>query len=189
MSKPTYRVDAERRDGWWLLTSADAPGAVSQVRRLTAADEHAREAIAFVLDVEPDSFDLALIPALESGLTDVVAATREAVRLAAQAQLVAAEQSRQVVAELMSKERLSGAEVAAVLGLSAQRVSQLASRIATPARKRPKNAAKATPRVAAKTLRQTNGTPSRRRATVRPGVPDADVTKSNQRSHTNNNLK
>ena len=151
--KPSYRVDAERHDGWWLLTSPDVPGAVSQVRRLAAADEHAREAIAFVLDVEPDSFDVTVVPVLGRGLTDVVAATREAVRLAAQAQLLAAEKSREVVAELIDKEHLSGAEVAAVLGLSPQRVSQLASGKKLRVRKPAKVAAKSKPRVAAKTMK------------------------------------
>lgn len=124
VSRPTYRVNAEKHEGWWLLTSPQVPGAVSRVRRLTAADEHAREAIAFVLDARPDSFDLDVIPSLGGTLDRKVAAAREAVRAAADAQREAANQSRKVVAELVKK-GLTGAEVAAVLRLSPQRVSQL----------------------------------------------------------------
>jgi hypothetical protein len=146
MSKPTYRVDAQRHDGWWLLTSPDVPGAVSQVRRLTAADEHAREAIAFVLDVEPGSFDLVLVPVLSRGIADDVFKARAAVEAAAKAQREAADESRKVVAELLESEQLTGAEVAALLGLSPQRVSQLAR--AQPARRPAAKAAVS--RVAAK---------------------------------------
>lgn len=150
MSRPTYRVDAARHGGWWLLTSPDVPGAVSQVRRLAAAEEHVREAIAFVLDVGQASFDLNVIPNLGSGLTDEVAKARAAVDSAAKAQREAAEQSRKVVAELIGNHRLSGTEVAALLGLSPQRVSQLAK--GTHARQRPpaKVAARAAPNVTAK---------------------------------------
>ncbi len=58
--KPTYEVVATRSDRWWGLTFPDVPGVVSQVRSLRQADEYAREAVAFVLGVEPDSFDLVL---------------------------------------------------------------------------------------------------------------------------------
>jgi len=130
VSRPTYRVNAEKHDGWWLLTSPQVPGAVSQVRRLTAAHEHAREAIAFVLDVRPDSFDLDVIPSLGGTLDREVSLARQAVTAAAAAQLEAANQSRKVVAAL-AKKGLSGAEVAAVLRLSPQRVSQLLAGVKT----------------------------------------------------------
>ncbi|MFC7488794.1 type II toxin-antitoxin system HicB family antitoxin [Knoellia sp. CPCC 206453] len=54
----TYTVNAEKHEGWWMLTSPDAPGAVSQVRVLSQAEDHAREAIAFVMDVDESDVEI-----------------------------------------------------------------------------------------------------------------------------------
>ena len=98
--KPAYRVDAERRDQWWTLTSPDAPGAVSQVRKLSQAEEHAREAIAFVLGVSADTFDVHVVPKLDAELAAEVAAARELTAEAAISAKRAADRQRQVVEQL-----------------------------------------------------------------------------------------
>jgi hypothetical protein len=136
--RQSYRVDAERRGDWWTLTSPDAPGAVSQVRRLSQADEHAREAIAFVLDIDPDSFDLHIVPRLTPALADQLAAARSATEEAADAARRAADQQRKIIQELAMTQGLNGREIAALLGVSPQRVSQMvAERNALVHRKHP----------------------------------------------------
>ncbi len=62
--RPTYEMLATRSGRWWGLTVPDVPGVVSQVRSLRDADEYVREAVAFVLDVDPESFD----PSCDRGL-------------------------------------------------------------------------------------------------------------------------
>ena len=116
----TYTVQAEKRDGWWLLTSADAPGAVSQVRSLGQAETHAREAIAFVMDVDQADVDVKVVPSLSE-----VRAAKESNRKMEDLQRATAEMSREAVAELLAA-GFKGTEVAVVLEVSPQRVSQLA---------------------------------------------------------------
>lgn len=120
----TYTVRAERHAPWWLLTVPEVPGVVSQVRSLAQAEEYAREAVAFVLDVSPDSFDLELVPEVGHGLSLAARKAREATRDATQAQERAAAQTRDVARRLKA-EGLTGRDVAKVLGVSEQRASQL----------------------------------------------------------------
>jgi predicted RNase H-like HicB family nuclease len=53
----TYRVRAQRDGRWRVLSVPDVPGALSQVRSLADAKDWIREAIAAVVNVDPDSFD------------------------------------------------------------------------------------------------------------------------------------
>jgi predicted XRE-type DNA-binding protein len=108
------------------LTVPDVPGAVSQVRSLASAEDYVREAIAFVTGAAPDSFDVSVVPQLPRVLTDRVTAARKAAAEAAKAQTTAASLSREVVAELTAA-GFNGQETAVILGLSKQRVSQLAA--------------------------------------------------------------
>ena len=130
----TYTVHAEKHDGWWLLTSPDAPGAVSQVRALSQADAHAREATAFVRGVSQDDVEVEVVAKLPERLQRKVAAVKRSQREAEKVQRAAAARSRDAVAELRAA-GFKGAEVAVVLGLSPQRVSQL-SRDRQPASQR-----------------------------------------------------
>ncbi len=130
----TYTVHAVRVDGWWGLTVPQAPGAVSQVRSLAQAEEYVREAIAFVAGADPDSFAVTIVPQLPAALADRVAAAKQAAADAEQAQATAASLSRAVVAEL-AEAGFNGRESAVILGLSKQRISQLA---ATRDRSRPR---------------------------------------------------
>jgi hypothetical protein len=70
--RATYEVRAIRSGRWWTLEAADVPRARSQTRRLDQAEVMIREALAMVLDVEPDSFDVAIHPVLEPELDELV---------------------------------------------------------------------------------------------------------------------
>ena len=119
-----YEVHAERHDRWWLLTVPEVPGAVSQVRNLAQAEEYAREAVAYVLGAEPDSFRLTVMPVLPEDLAGEVREARAAASELEALNTRVSRLSRKAAADLRSA-GLTGADTAAVLGVSPQRVSQL----------------------------------------------------------------
>lgn len=119
----TYEVVAKRwRLGWELHISGVG---VTQSRSLAEAEETARDFIALDLDVPADSFDLRIVPEVGNGIDRKVEQIRDEINAAAQAQNRAAESSRALVGELKGL-GLSGKDTAAVLGITPQRVSQLA---------------------------------------------------------------
>ncbi len=66
MAVITYRVTATREGDWWSLVAQDVQGReiASQARRLDQADAVIREAIALVLDVDDDGFEVDISPDL-----------------------------------------------------------------------------------------------------------------------------
>jgi hypothetical protein len=129
----TYEVVAKRwRRGWELHIAGVG---VTQARTLAEAEGMARDFIALDLDVAEDSFEVRVVAEVGDGLDERVRRTREEIGAAALAQTRAAESSRALVSELKGL-GLSGKDTAAVLGITPQRVSQLARpRAARPASK------------------------------------------------------
>jgi hypothetical protein len=117
-----YRVMAKRWAHGWEL-HIDGEG-VTQSRSLSEADSMVRDYIALMHDVAADSFDVEIIPEVGGGLDDAVRTAREAVASAETARRSAAQASRAIAGRLRSA-GLSGRDIAMVLGVSAQRVSQL----------------------------------------------------------------
>lgn len=124
-----YTVTAERGSdpGVWVFQCREHPGAISQSRRLSDAAQLMAEAIGFVAEVDPATVQIDLIPVLPGALGDEVRQARAAVADFEQRQRAIAEVSRQV-ARRLREAGLSGADTAAVLGVSPQRVSQLVSK-------------------------------------------------------------
>ncbi len=119
----TYEVVAKRwRRGWELHIAGVG---VTQSRSLADAEEMARDYIASDLDIDEDSFDVRVTPEVGNGVDQKVEQTRGEISAAALAQTRAAESSRALVNELKEL-GLSGKDMAAVLGITPQRVSQLA---------------------------------------------------------------
>ncbi|SBT51113.1 type II toxin-antitoxin system HicB family antitoxin [Micromonospora auratinigra] len=54
----TYTASCVRSDGWWAISVPEVEGVFSQARRLDQVEAMAREAIALMLDVDPQSFDI-----------------------------------------------------------------------------------------------------------------------------------
>lgn len=121
----TYRATAHREGRWWVI-EIPAAGAVTQARRVADVQWMARECVALTLDVSED--DVAID--VEFVLPDDARAEWESSRaLAEHARADAAEAARlarNVVAR-MREQGYTYAEMASVLGLSAQRVHQLAN--------------------------------------------------------------
>lgn len=117
-----YHVTARRWAHGWEL-HIDGVG-VTQSRSLATATRIARDYLAMDLGGDPEDYTVTIEPELDGNLATAAEAAREAVRQAEQAQRDAAAQSRDIARQLKAA-GLSGADIAAVLKLSTQRVSQL----------------------------------------------------------------
>jgi DNA-directed RNA polymerase specialized sigma24 family protein len=115
-------VRAKRWEHGWEL-HIDRVG-VTQSRSLSDADMMARDLVSRRTGSEPASFGVEITPEIGGGLDERTRQAREAVSSADRAQRSAAAQSREAARQLR-RAGLSGRDIAKVLGVSPQRVSQL----------------------------------------------------------------
>ena len=120
----TYTVIAERSNGWWAITVPELRGVFSQARRLERVEYMARDAIALLLDVPPDSFDVVVREELDPEVERVVADAIEARSEAEARQRAAASKSREAV-QTLDRLGLPQRDIGRLLHLSHQRVAQL----------------------------------------------------------------
>lgn len=120
-----YHVIAQRWALGWEL-HIEGVG-VTQARSLATAERMAREYITLTYDLDDDAdTTIHITPELDPTLAAETQAAREAASRAEQARDDAARRAREVVHDLKSA-GLSSSDVAVVLGVSTQRVSQLAA--------------------------------------------------------------
>lgn len=119
----SYQVRAQREGKFWLLSVPELD-LMTQARRLTEADEMARDLIATWLEVAPDSFaidlDVVLPDELAQRRDHARSLREEADRLREQA----ADELRSVVRDAHDA-GLSVRELALALGVSHQRAQQI----------------------------------------------------------------
>lgn len=128
MSGDTYRVVVTREDGHWLADVPALEGAHTYARNLPTLDQAVREVVVLAADL-PDEAMPALVLDYEyhTGDANLDTTAREVRQLRRQAdELAAAAAARtsRAAAELVAR-GLSVRDVAALLGISPQRVSQL----------------------------------------------------------------
>jgi hypothetical protein len=112
-----------RRDGRWWVVTVDGVG-VTQARTLRDAPHAAIGLVSAMLDIDEDDVSVDVQPDLPPVLHDTVAAARAKVAQLNEQQQEAARASRDAAAALVAS-GLTGADAAAVLGVSPQRISQL----------------------------------------------------------------
>lgn len=127
MDVNTYRVTATRDGDWWSLVAHEVEGreVASQSRRLDQADAAIREAIALVLDVDDDAFEVAIKPDLR--YVEVSDDTLEALELR-RALTELSDQARRRTPAAVAELRAAGLtvrDVAQLLGVTPSRVSQI----------------------------------------------------------------
>jgi hypothetical protein len=131
MTGQAYRVVVTREDGHWLADLPDLEGAHTYARSLPALDHAVRE-VAVLAAGLPDEAMAGLVleydyrtgdPELDVTALEVRRLRKEADELAA----AAAARTAQAAARLAAQ-GLSVRDIAALLGISPQRVSQLATR-------------------------------------------------------------
>ena len=123
----TYHVTAIREGDWWSLVAHDVQGreVASQSRRLDQADAAIREAIALVLDVDGDEFEVEISPDLRhveisDGTLEALELRRDLAELSDRAR----RRTPAAVAELRTA-GLTVRDVAHLLGVTPSRVSQI----------------------------------------------------------------
>ncbi|MHB1473987.1 MAG: sigma-70 RNA polymerase sigma factor region 4 domain-containing protein [Dermatophilaceae bacterium] len=119
----TYRVDARRWEHGWEL-HVEGVG-VTQSKSLHSAARMAREYISLIEGISDEStIDVEILPKIDAALGQEVIAARKAVHELAERQREVAALSRAAAKDLAGS-GLSGADIAVVLDVSPQRVSQL----------------------------------------------------------------
>lgn len=121
----TIHVSAVRDDGWWVGTFVlDGREMGTQARRLDQLEAMVVDAAALMSD-RPESDFAALVNVEDQRYADLVDEYRARAEAAAAAEALAARVSRETVAALR-EDGLPMRDVARLMGISAQRVSQLA---------------------------------------------------------------
>jgi DNA-binding CsgD family transcriptional regulator len=127
----TYRVIISREDGLWLADVQSLEGAHTYARSLPALDQAVREVVVLAADLPDDAMPgLVLDYDYRTGDAGLDATAREIRQLRRQADelsATAAARTSEAAAELVAR-GLSVRDVAALLGISPQRVSQLTAR-------------------------------------------------------------
>ncbi|GAA3339042.1 hypothetical protein GCM10017714_12890 [Curtobacterium pusillum] len=119
-----YRARAHREGRWWTIDVPEAR-AVTQARRVSDVEWMARECVALTLDIPETEITVDVEFVLPDDARAEWEASRALAEHARQDAAEAARLARNVVAR-MRAEGYTYAEMASVLGLSAQRIHQLA---------------------------------------------------------------
>jgi predicted XRE-type DNA-binding protein len=122
----TYRVIARRTGTSWILHVLSPSGTVgtTSTRSLATAEKDARAHIAAVTDHRGDDVRIQLQPKLELQLGEMVQDARNASARLTELMAEVGAKSRSTATHLRDA-GLSNADIAVVLGVSEQRVSQL----------------------------------------------------------------
>lgn len=121
----TFTVTAKRAGKWWALEVPDVPGVFSQVRRLDQAEAMARDALATMLDVAPESFVVEVEPVLDDAARELLDALARAKEQLARVQRGVALAAQRAAVVLTRDDGLSMRDAGEVMNLSHQRVAQI----------------------------------------------------------------
>lgn len=122
--RPVYRAVAERDGSWWAIRVPDLRGVYSQARRLADVEAMVRDAIALVLDVAPDTFDVSVEPVLGGDAAGLVEQALTG-RLEAERAVRRASEQLRVAVDRLAASGLTVRDIAHLLGLSHQRIAQV----------------------------------------------------------------
>ena len=119
----TYTAICRRAGNWWAISVPEFKGVHTQARRLDQVAAMTRDAIALMLDIDPASVEVTVRPELP-GVVTLAIDSRNAAREADKA----AEQATATAVRSLIRGGYTVRDVGALLGLSPQRISQIASR-------------------------------------------------------------
>jgi len=124
--RPIFKVHATPHNGWWAITVNDVLNSTinTQARRIDRIEAMARDAIALGLEVPPDSFDVDVSFTIDDALQELIQEARQSSLLAQEAHTIAANKTKEAV-RFLHKQGFSTRDSGTLIGLSAQRISQL----------------------------------------------------------------
>jgi DNA-directed RNA polymerase specialized sigma subunit len=122
-----YTVRAEREGKWWGLQCVEVPSALSQSRDLAGA-QVIREAIAFIEEIPEYTVAINLDVVLPADMKSTLDEYRGLVARETEINAARYKLQKQLITDLTKKTKLSFRDVAELLGISHQRVGQLAPR-------------------------------------------------------------
>jgi DNA-binding NarL/FixJ family response regulator len=132
MSRRAFRVVVTREDGQWLADVPELLGAHTYARSLPSLDQAVREVVVLAADLPDEAMpELVLDYDYHTGDPELDATALEVRRLRRQADGLAATataRTSRAAAQLVAR-GLSVRDVAALLGISPQRVSQLTAKV------------------------------------------------------------
>ena len=114
---------ATRSGDWWAIEVPEVAGVFTQTRRLEQVPAMVADAVATMLDVPADSVEVSVQASLGPELDEVMRQARDAAEQAKRAQEVSSQRMRSTVK--MLRQDLTTRDVASLLGVTQQRVSQL----------------------------------------------------------------
>ena len=117
---------AVRSGGWWAIDVVEVAGLHTQARRLDQVEAMVLDAATLLTGRPEEQFAVTVVPALPEADQQVVQTARARSGALAAAERAAAQASRTAVARLR-EDGLTVRDVAAIMGISPQRVSQLAA--------------------------------------------------------------
>jgi hypothetical protein len=123
----TYDVVADREPGWWIIHVPELD-ITTQARKLSEIEHHAAEAIAAWLDVDIASVAVTVELSTPVPVRREMEEARQLLQDATGMQERAGELAGDAVRILLDDLGLTMRDAAAVLGISHQRVAQLAAR-------------------------------------------------------------
>ena len=116
---------ARRSGDWWAVEVPEVDGAFTQAKRLDQIPEMVADAVSLLEDVPVEQVVVTVVPDIgDPALLESADHVREQIAAAQAAQTAAAAASRAVVKQLRGK-GLPVRDVAVIMNVSAQRVSQL----------------------------------------------------------------
>jgi hypothetical protein len=124
---PTYHVTVSREDDLWVAVVADLAAGATDVEHFDDLDVEVRDIIAGLTDADPEDFDVDWQYLQgEHDFTQQLLRWSESERAVAEL-LAERDEARHALIESMREAKLSFREIADVMGLSHQRIAQLAT--------------------------------------------------------------
>ena len=125
----SYRVELAHEDGIWLIHATDLEGVRSYGRTVREAAENVREAIAAAEDLDEwNDLDLRFVFE-DDAASEALRALENANHVEEQAATMRDRLLREAISSLRNNHQLSYRDIGIVIGMSHQRVAQLAREV------------------------------------------------------------
>lgn len=121
-------VTVRRSGDWWAIEVLEVVGVFTQAKRLDQVAAMAADAVAVMLDIDPDQVNVTMHIDVPDAIASELAQLAALDALLDEKQAQAHTLRRAVVAQLRDSEGLTVRDVARLVNLSPQRISQLMKR-------------------------------------------------------------